>query len=140
MYALIINDVVEKYSYSIGQLRKDNPQTSFPKNPTAELLADWNVFDVVSIDRPEIDYTKNVREGVPEKINGVWTQVWQVTDATESEINERLSQQTEQARESRKDAYRGEADPLFFKAQRGEATMDEWLAKVEEIKARFPKG
>ena len=35
-------------------------------------------------------------------------------------------------------AYKREADPLFFKAQRGEATMDEWRAKVEEIRARFP--
>jgi acyl-CoA reductase-like NAD-dependent aldehyde dehydrogenase len=32
-----------------------------------------------------------------------------------------------------------EADPLFFKWQRGEATKEEWLAKVEEIKARCPK-
>lgn len=37
-------------------------------------------------------------------------------------------------------AYRDESDPLFFKAQRGEATIDEWLAKVAEIKARFPDG
>ena len=35
-------------------------------------------------------------------------------------------------------AYRAEADPLFFKAQRGKATMDEWLAKVAEIKVRYP--
>ena len=35
-------------------------------------------------------------------------------------------------------AYRAEADPLFFKAQRGEATAEEWQAKVAEIKARFP--
>lgn len=41
---------------------------------------------------------------------------------------------------ARGNAYRIEADPLFFKAQRGEATMDEWLAKVAEIKARFPDG
>lgn len=37
-------------------------------------------------------------------------------------------------------AYAAESDPLFFKAQRGEATMDEWIAKVSEIKARFPDG
>ena len=37
-------------------------------------------------------------------------------------------------------AYAAEADPLFFKAQRGEATMDEWTAKVQEIRARFPYG
>lgn len=39
----------------------------------------------------------------------------------------------------RQTAYQLEADPLFFKAQRGEATMEEWQAKVAEIKARFPK-
>lgn len=38
----------------------------------------------------------------------------------------------------RRAAYQSEADPLFFKSQRGEATQADWLAKVEEIKARFP--
>lgn len=35
-------------------------------------------------------------------------------------------------------AYAAEADPLFFKAQRGEATIAEWEAKVAEIRARYP--
>lgn len=39
---------------------------------------------------------------------------------------------------SRRAAYAEEADPLFFMVQRGEATMKDWLAKIEEIKARFP--
>lgn len=43
----------------------------------------------------------------------------------------------QQNRELRAAAYREESDPLFFKAQRGEATMEEWLAKVEEIKNRW---
>jgi hypothetical protein len=45
----------------------------------------------------------------------------------------------EQAEASRKAAYIAEADPLFFKAQRGEATMQEWQDKIAEIKVRFPK-
>ena len=44
----------------------------------------------------------------------------------------------EQQQVARAAAYRIEADPLFFKAQRGEATLEEWQAKVAEIKARFP--
>lgn len=40
--------------------------------------------------------------------------------------------------EARRAAYQVEADPIFFMAQRGEATMSEWTAKVAEIKARFP--
>ena len=38
----------------------------------------------------------------------------------------------------RRSAYQQEADPLFFMAQRGEATVEEWTAKVAEIKARYP--
>jgi hypothetical protein len=38
----------------------------------------------------------------------------------------------------RKAAYITEADPLFFMSQRGEATVEEWTAKVAEIKARYP--
>ena len=44
-----------------------------------------------------------------------------------------------EAEANRKAAYLAEADPLFFKAQRGEATEQEWLDKIAEIKARFPK-
>lgn len=39
----------------------------------------------------------------------------------------------------RRAAYAAEADPLFFMSQRGEATQAEWLAKVAEIRARYPR-
>lgn len=44
----------------------------------------------------------------------------------------------QQARTLRAEALRIEADPLFFKVQRGEATIDQWQAKVEEIRQRHP--
>jgi len=43
----------------------------------------------------------------------------------------------EQQESSRKIAYNQESDPLFFKWQRGEATEQEWLDKIEEIKLRY---
>jgi hypothetical protein len=42
------------------------------------------------------------------------------------------------AQRNRATAYSAEADPLFFKTQRGEATIEEWEAKVEEIRQRYP--
>jgi hypothetical protein len=45
----------------------------------------------------------------------------------------------DEANENRRNAYIAEADPLFFKAQRDEATYQEWLDKIAEIKARYPK-
>jgi hypothetical protein len=66
------------------------------------------------------------------------------TQPTEAEIAAEVARLTalEPARiatENRRNAYIAEADALFFKAQRGEATMEEWQAKVAEIKARYPK-
>jgi hypothetical protein len=40
--------------------------------------------------------------------------------------------------EARRKAYEQEADPLYFMVQRGEATQEEWQAKIAEIKARLP--
>jgi hypothetical protein len=65
----------------------------------------------------------------------------QPTDAEISNEIQRLTslEPARIATENRRAAYIAEADPLFFKAQRGEVTMEEWQAKVADIKARFPK-
>lgn len=36
-------------------------------------------------------------------------------------------------------AYIAESDPIYFKWQRGEATEQEWLNKVAEIKTKYPE-
>lgn len=40
--------------------------------------------------------------------------------------------------EKRKQAYREEADPVFFKAERGEKEKVEWEDKVKKIKKKYP--
>ena len=45
----------------------------------------------------------------------------------------------EEISDMRRAAYIAEADPLFFKAQRGEVEQQVWLDKVAEIKLRYPK-
>lgn len=62
---------------------------------------------------------------------------------TEAEIKAEIKRLQDElpnkiAKENRAAAYKLEADPLFFKAQRGEATQQEWLDKVAEIQARYP--
>ncbi len=39
----------------------------------------------------------------------------------------------------RQAAYIAEADPLFFKSMRGEASRQDWVDKIEGIKARYPR-
>ena len=65
------------------------------------------------------------------------------TQPTEAEIEAEIARLQAElpnkiAKENRAAAYKLEADPLFFKAQRGEATQQEWLDKVAEIQARYP--
>jgi len=159
MHVLAPNQVIEKYPYSIGNLRRDNPQTSFPRDPSEALLAVYNVYPVRRTERPEInplrqDLTEStpIRQKArnpdgtfrsddpvtPENEAWEWVQVWVVTDVSPEEVERRIEAQHDQVRQQRADAYREEADPLFFQAQRGAATMDEWEAKVQEIRDRFP--
>jgi hypothetical protein len=42
------------------------------------------------------------------------------------------------AEKQRQAAYAAEADPLFFKYQRGEATEQEWLDAVQAVKDAHP--
>ena len=62
-----------------------------------------------------------------------------VRDLTAQEIENLKKQQNESQKQNRLTAYEQESDPLFFKWQRGEATQQEWLDKVAEIKARYPE-
>lgn len=89
MLKIIDNQII--YPYSIAQLRKDNPQVSFPKEMPEERLAEWNVFPVKSSEIPEYDEeTHTVEEGEPELVEGEWTQVWNVRELTEDELKARV--------------------------------------------------
>lgn len=46
--------------------------------------------------------------------------------------------QNQLAKRNRAATYIMESDSLFFKAQRGEATNQEWLNKVAEIREKYP--
>jgi hypothetical protein len=54
---------------------------------------------------------------------------------TEAEL---IAQHNKEMEAKRIAAYRNESDPLMFKWQRGEATQQEWLDAVANIKARYP--
>jgi len=90
MYVLAPNQTVEIFPYSIGALRRDNANTSFPSNPSNTLLASYDVFPVVSQAPPEYDpATQNLNQTTPTLVDGQWLQAWEVTDASAEEINER---------------------------------------------------
>jgi hypothetical protein len=102
MYVLAPNQTVETFPYSIGALRRDNPNTSFPRNPSDAVLANWNVFPVVEQSPPEYNpANQNLNQLNPTLIDGQWLQTWQVTDASAEEIAERLERKEAEVRQQR---------------------------------------
>lgn len=101
MYVKVNDGVVEKYPYSASELMADNPQVSFPQNISAALLAEWGVFPVTVVEKPTVDHTQNVLEGQPQLLNGKWVQVWEVTDASAEEIQNRTETKADSTREVR---------------------------------------
>lgn len=83
---------VVTYPYSIGLLRRDNPNVSFPANPTNAQLAEWNVYPVVATTAPSYNViTQNLVEQNPQRVETSWRQVWSVEPATQAEIDERTA-------------------------------------------------
>ena len=58
---------------------------------------------------------------------------------TVTQASDEAARAAEEVQNNRRAAYQEEADPLFFEEQRGEVSAGTHAAKVEEIKARFPK-
>jgi hypothetical protein len=80
---------------------------------------------------------------IPEGKRAKWDGQWVFEDIPQPEPEpepEPLTpeQEAELARGQRLFAYQIEADPLFFKWQAGEGTKEDWEAKREEIRARYP--
>jgi hypothetical protein len=121
---------VIQYPYSIHNLRKDNPNTSFPKTAMAEdhIRSDYGVVEVMSVGVPASE-THNVTEGEPIKANGNWAQTWDQTPKTAEELNE-------QVRQARLAGYGSWETQLEFITENG---LEAWQANVAEIKLRHPK-
>lgn len=91
------------YPYSIGQLRKDNPNISFPRVISDDLLASFGVYPVSKASAPSADLrTKNVEENsMPSLVGDVWVLGWSITDKTTDEIAEYASIMSDKNRELR---------------------------------------
>lgn len=115
MYALITNGAVEKFPYSIGLLRKDNPNTSFPKTPTEQTLASFGVYPVRETN-PTVGVNQKLQKTwTPEYIGGEWLLNHQAVDMTADEIAERDAVAAKAVRDQR-DRLLAETDWVTIKA------------------------
>jgi|DEB0MinimDraft_6_1074348.scaffolds.fasta_scaffold39372_2 hypothetical protein len=134
MYIKLNNGVPEKYT--IGQLRKDNPNVSFPKSISVETLAEYNVYAAVVEDQPTFNAVTQdcVMQGLPIQIDGVWTYSWEVINRTADEIENKNNFMASEVRDERNQKLK-ETDWIVIKsAETGVALATEWATYRQALR------
>lgn len=106
--------------YTLGQLRRDNPQTSFPKLIPDDLLASYDVYPYTRPAVPEYDsLSHRLTDGAFEQVDGAWSLPYVV--------EEQPLEQAERNIRSRRDNLLQETDWIVIKSyERGENIPAQW--------------
>lgn len=117
MFIKIIGGVPK--NYTLGQLSRDNPKTSFPRNIPDNVLEEFGVYKVLEVAAPEINYSTHTNTQDIQLVDNVWTQVWQTVELP-------LEQATTNIR-SQRDYFLQESDWVVSKAYEiGEPVPANW--------------
>ena len=88
MFVKATNGTVVQYPYTVGDLRRDNPNTSFPKNVPEATMASFNMYPVTYEAAPSYNpLTQSiVTSSEPSLIDGAWTLTKTVEDLTDEQL------------------------------------------------------
>jgi hypothetical protein len=132
MYLKLENGNI-RYPYTISELKLENPNTSFPAVLTNEVLESFDVYYVEATEYTD-DYTKNIEEGTPILSDSSYIQVWNITDATESEISAKLEEKWVEIRIMR-DALLAQSDWTQFQdSPISGTTLVEWQTYRQSLR------
>lgn len=136
MHVKITNGTVDTYPYNVGQLRRDNPQTSFPKQIPSEMLESYGVYAVTIEEQPSIDIrTQFVSQNTtPTGSGSTWTLGWTTTAKTAEEIQEYDDNMAVQNR-SERDAKLAATDYLALSDNTLSAEMTTYRQALRDITA-----
>ena len=133
---MLIAKIKDNQVIDIADYKSMFPNTSFSANGIDDAFLAENSCLRVTVWKPYDHASEKLVTCTPYiQDNQVFTV--EVDPKTQEELDADIACVLANNKAARAEAYRIESDPLFFKAQRGEATMEEWIAKVNEIKARY---
>ena len=118
MFIKITNGV--PISYTIGELRRDNPNVSFPKDISMEMLASFDVYPVNQTTAPIIDSKTHRHTQSVQLINEEWTQVWQSVELSQSAAEQNI-------RAYRNNLLKDGDWIVTYHTEKGTSIPQEWL-------------
>lgn len=91
MFAKIVDGKVFAFPYSAGDLRRDNPNTSFPSRISDAVMADFGMFPVTEKPAPDFDPLTHFAEWGPVPVNegGKWFMLPNVRELSAEQIADR---------------------------------------------------
>src|SRR6056300_149278 len=92
-YVKIENGVPTLYTFN--QLKQDNPNVSFPREPSASILADYGVYILQDDPKPRAEV---IAKGPIEERNGEWWQTYSSRALTAEEVRPGMVVTMRQAR------------------------------------------
>lgn len=76
MFVKASGNAVERFPYTISDLRRDNPNVSFPATVPDTELETYGVYRVTAATAPETNPRTDTLERSCSLIDGTWTEVW----------------------------------------------------------------
>ena len=103
MFVKITNGQVAAYPYTVGDLRRDNPNTSFPKQVPEATMAAFGMFPVGYEGAPAFDpMTHRIQNSnLPELKDGKWVLTKTVVALTAEQIADRDAAKAKEVRAER---------------------------------------
>jgi hypothetical protein len=136
MYVKVNNGQAETYPYTIGRLRKDYPNTSFPKKLSAELLAEYDLYRVDSAPQPVYDdkIERVAQDSMPVLIENKWVIGWTVYPKEQEQIDQEAESQAELIRTRRNELLFKCDWTVLIDSPLTEEKKTEWLAYRQELR------
>ena len=102
MFVKITNGQVDQYPYTIGDLRRANPNVSFPRSLSSDTLAQFSVYPVTIAPAPEFNArTHRLVTQQPAQVGGVWTVTKSVVAKDQAQIDNENAQKAADVRQTR---------------------------------------
>lgn len=103
MLVKVTNGNVDTYPYSVGQLRRDNPNTSFPKTVPTATMAAYGMYPVGYEAAPDYDpLTHRLQHSsVPSLVDGEWKLTKTVVALTAEELQAKTDAKAAEMRKKR---------------------------------------
>lgn len=103
MFVKAANNQIDQYPYTVGDLRRDNPNTSFPKHVPEATMAKFGMYPVGYEAAPEYDpmIQRIEHSNMPVLKDGKWVLTKTVVSLTAEQIADRTAAKAKEVREQR---------------------------------------